>query len=67
LLGCEKGVGAKGTRTGMGEESWPLVRMNLFKEISQCGEEYTTLLGGYQQVEHIKRSLLGDRLLVVSE
>ena len=51
----------------MGEESWPLVRMNLFKEISQCGEEYTTLLGGYQQVEHIKRSLLGDRLLVVSE
>ncbi|XP_068475253.1 uncharacterized protein [Phaseolus vulgaris] len=45
---------------GMGEESWPLIIMDLFKEISQWREEYATLLGGHQRVEHIKRSLLVD-------
>jgi len=52
---------------GMGEESWPLIIMDLFKEISQWREEYTTLLGGHQRVEDIKRSLLVDELSVVSE
>lgn len=47
---------------GMGEESWPLIRMDLFKEISQWREEYATLLGGHQRVEDIKRSLLVDDL-----
>ena len=51
---------------GMGEESWPLIRMDLFKEISQWREEYATLLGGHQRVEDIKRSLLVDELSVVS-
>ncbi|XP_068471105.1 uncharacterized protein [Phaseolus vulgaris] len=50
---------------GMGEESWPLIRMDLFKEISQWREEYATLLGDHQRVEDIKRSLLVDELLVV--
>ncbi|XP_068492204.1 uncharacterized protein [Phaseolus vulgaris] len=51
---------------GMGEKSWPLIRMDLFKEIFQWREEYATLLGGHQRVEHIKRSLLVDELLVAS-
>ncbi|XP_068498106.1 uncharacterized protein [Phaseolus vulgaris] len=51
---------------GMGEESWPLIRMVLFKEISQWREEYATLLGGHQRVEHIKRSLLVDELSMAS-
>ncbi|XP_068471896.1 uncharacterized protein [Phaseolus vulgaris] len=51
---------------GMGEESWPLIRMDLFKEISQWREEYATLLGGHQRVEDIKRSLLVDELSVAS-
>jgi len=51
---------------GMGEESWPLIRMDLFKEISQWREKYATLLGGHQRVEHMKGSLLVDELLVVS-
>ncbi|XP_068498558.1 uncharacterized protein [Phaseolus vulgaris] len=50
----------------MGEESWPLIIIDLFKEISQWREEYATLLGGHQRVEHIKRSLLVDELSVAS-
>ena len=33
---------------GMSEESWPLIRMYLFKKISHWREEYATLLGGHQ-------------------
>jgi len=43
---------------GMGEELWPLIRHDLFKELSQWREEYARLLGFYAHLEELRKSLL---------
>ncbi|XP_027940216.1 uncharacterized protein LOC114194289 [Vigna unguiculata] len=43
---------------GMGEESWPLIRHDLYKELSQWRDEYATLVGGYDRLEELRKSLL---------
>jgi len=43
---------------GMGEESWPLIRHDLYKELSQWRDEYATLFGGYDCLEELRKSLL---------
>jgi len=45
---------------GMGEESWPLIRNDLFKELSQWRDKYATLVGSYDQLEQLRNSLLVD-------
>jgi len=42
----------------MGEESWPLIRQDLYKERSQWRDEYATLVGGYDRLEELRKSLL---------
>ena len=43
---------------GMGEELWPLIRHDLYKELSQLRDEYATLVEGYDRLEELKESLL---------
>jgi len=43
---------------GMGEESWPLIRHDLYKELSQWRDEYATLVAGYDRLEELRKSLL---------
>jgi len=43
---------------GMGEESWPLIRHDLYKELSQWRDEYATLVGSHDRLEELKKSLL---------
>ena len=50
---------------GMGEESWSLVRNHLLRELAQWRDEYTTLVGGIERYEQLRRSLLVDGLTVV--
>ena len=45
---------------GMGEDSWPLIRHDLFKELSQYRDDYARLLGSYDRVEELRKSLLVD-------
>lgn len=49
----------------MGEESWVVLCMNLFKELSQWCYEYVQLFGGDDQYEYLKNSLLVDQMSVV--
>ena len=51
---------------GMGEESWPLVRNHLLKELGQWRDEYVQLVGSVERYEQLKRSLLVDGLAMVS-
>jgi len=50
---------------GMGEESWVVVHMNLYKEVTQFRTEYIDLFGGDDRFEYLKNSLLVDRLSMV--
>jgi len=43
---------------GIGEESWPLIRHDLYKELSQWQDEYATLVEGYDRLEELRKSLL---------
>ncbi|XP_027941045.1 uncharacterized protein LOC114194832 [Vigna unguiculata] len=43
---------------GIGEESWPLIKHDLYKELSQWRDEYATLVGGYDRLEELRKSLL---------
>ena len=45
---------------GMGEDSWPLIRHDLFKELSQYRNDYARLLCSYDRVEELRKSLLVD-------
>ncbi|XP_014522491.1 uncharacterized protein LOC106778994 [Vigna radiata var. radiata] len=45
---------------GLSEDSWPIIQNDLYKELSQWRDEYATLVGGYDRVEELKRSLLVD-------
>ncbi|KAL5127382.1 putative protein FAR1-RELATED SEQUENCE 10 [Glycine soja] len=43
---------------GMGEDSWPLVRNELIKELGRWSHEYINLFGGTERFEQLKLSLL---------
>ncbi|KAH1243401.1 hypothetical protein GmHk_07G020485 [Glycine max] len=45
---------------GMGEDSWPLVRNELIKELGRWSHEYMNLFGGTERFEQLKLSLLVD-------
>ncbi|XP_052728537.1 uncharacterized protein LOC108327432 [Vigna angularis] len=48
------------TSLGLGEDSSPIIRNDLYKELSQWRDEYATLVGGYDRLEQLRRSLMGD-------
>ena len=50
----------------MGEQSWSLVRIDLLKELYAWHDEYAAILGGFDQVEELKNSLLLERSTIVS-
>ncbi|XP_052732487.1 PKS-NRPS hybrid synthetase cheA-like [Vigna angularis] len=43
---------------GLGEDSWPVVRNELYKELSAWRDEYASLVGGYDRLEELRTSLL---------
>ncbi|KAL5165065.1 putative protein FAR1-RELATED SEQUENCE 10 [Glycine soja] len=51
---------------GMGEDSWPLVRNELIKELGRWLHEYMNLFGGTERFEQLKLSLLVDGFSKVS-
>jgi len=51
---------------GMGEESWPLIRMDLYKEICQWRDQYTNISGSHERFDELKNSLLVKGTLFVS-
>lgn len=51
---------------GMGEDSWPLLRNELIKELGRWSHEYMNLFGGTERFEQLKLSLLVDEFLKVS-
>ena len=51
---------------GMGEDSWPLVRNNLHKELGQWHDEYANIFGGYDCFYQIKQYLLVNHVSMVS-
>ncbi|KAH1222224.1 hypothetical protein GmHk_12G035439 [Glycine max] len=55
-----------GALLGMGEDSWPLVRNELLKELGRWSHEYMNLFGGTKRFEQLKLSLLVDGFSKVS-
>ncbi|KAL5165939.1 Protein FAR1-RELATED SEQUENCE 5 [Glycine soja] len=55
-----------GALLGMGEDSWPLVRNELLKELGRWSHEYMNLFGGTERFEQLKLSLLVDGFSKVS-
>ncbi|KAL5173741.1 Protein FAR1-RELATED SEQUENCE 6 [Glycine soja] len=51
---------------GMREDSWPLVRNELLKELGRWSHEYMNLFGGTERFEQLKLSLLVDGFSKVS-
>ncbi|KAH1262503.1 Protein FAR-RED ELONGATED HYPOCOTYL 3 [Glycine max] len=51
---------------GMGEDSWPLVRDELIKELGRWSHDYTNLFGGTKRFEQLRLSLLVDGFSKVS-
>ncbi|KAH1215973.1 hypothetical protein GmHk_13G037002 [Glycine max] len=51
---------------GMGEDSWPLVRNKLIKELGRWSHDYTNLFGGPEKFEQLRLSLLVDGFSKVS-
>ncbi|XP_052724908.1 protein FAR1-RELATED SEQUENCE 5-like isoform X1 [Vigna angularis] len=47
---------------GLGEDSWPVVRNELYKELSSWRDEYASLVGGYDRLEELRTSLLVQSL-----
>ncbi|XP_017416593.1 uncharacterized protein LOC108327396 [Vigna angularis] len=43
---------------GLREDSWPVIRNDLYKELSQWRDEYASLVGGYDRLEDLRNSLL---------
>ncbi|XP_052732451.1 PKS-NRPS hybrid synthetase cheA-like [Vigna angularis] len=46
---------------GLGEDSWPVVRNELYKELSSWRDEYASLVGGYDRLEELRTSLLANK------
>ncbi|KAH1229220.1 Protein FAR1-RELATED SEQUENCE 5 [Glycine max] len=51
---------------GMGEDSWPLVRNELIKELGRWSHDYTNLFSGTKRFEQLRLSLLVDGFSKVS-
>ncbi|KAH1253378.1 putative protein FAR1-RELATED SEQUENCE 10 [Glycine max] len=51
---------------GMGEDSWPLVRNELIKELGRWSHDYTNLFGGTERFKQLRLSLLVDGFYKVS-
>jgi len=51
---------------GIGEDSWTIIKKDLFKEIKLRRDEYATLLGGYEWVHQLKRLVLMDEMSMVN-
>ncbi|XP_052723064.1 uncharacterized protein LOC108336891 [Vigna angularis] len=51
---------------GLGEDSWPVVRNELYKELSAWRDDYASLVGGYDRLEELRSSLLVQSLSAVS-
>ncbi|KAL5148214.1 PKS-NRPS hybrid synthetase [Glycine soja] len=51
---------------GMGEDSWPLVRNELIKELGRWSHEYMNLFSGTERFEQLRLSLLVDGFSKVS-
>ncbi|XP_017438157.1 uncharacterized protein LOC108344203 [Vigna angularis] len=49
---------------GLEEDSWPIIRNDHYKELSQWRDEYATLVGGYDRLEELRRSLMVDPQLM---
>ncbi|XP_017416390.1 uncharacterized protein LOC108327167 [Vigna angularis] len=45
---------------GLGEDSWPVIRNELYKELSAWRDEYASLVGGYDRLEELRNSLLAN-------
>jgi len=54
------------TLLGMGEESWPLIRMDLYKEICEWRDQYTSIFGSLERLDELKNSLLVEGTISVS-
>ncbi|KAL5138348.1 hypothetical protein HKD37_10G028545 [Glycine soja] len=50
----------------MGEDSWPLVRNELIKELGRWSHDYTNLFSGTKRFEQLRLSLLVDGFSKVS-
>ncbi|XP_047155305.1 uncharacterized protein LOC124826518 [Vigna umbellata] len=46
----------------LGEDSWPVIRNELYKELSAWRDEYGSLVGGYDRLEELRNSLLVQSL-----
>ncbi|KAH1233190.1 hypothetical protein GmHk_09G025691 [Glycine max] len=51
--------------SGMGEDSWSVVRYHLLKELGKFSEDYTRLFGGMERFEELRKSLHVDGLTKV--
>ena len=51
---------------GMGEKSWPLIKMDLYKEICQWRDQYTNIFGSHEHFDELKNSLLVEGTSSVS-
>jgi len=51
---------------GIGEESWSLVRMDLYKELCEWRDVYAIIVGGSERLKVLKKSLLVADIEMVS-
>ncbi|XP_047156691.1 uncharacterized protein LOC124827635 [Vigna umbellata] len=50
---------------GLREDSWPVIRNELYKELSEWCDEYASLVGGFDGLEELRNSLLVQSLSAV--
>ncbi|XP_052723780.1 uncharacterized protein LOC128193735 [Vigna angularis] len=43
---------------GLGEEAWPVIRHDLYQELTQWRDEYAQLVGSYDRLEELRQSLI---------
>ncbi|XP_052736682.1 uncharacterized protein LOC128197877 [Vigna angularis] len=55
---CHCGYRCIAASLGLGEDSWSVIRNDLYKELSQWRNEYASLVGGYDRLEEWRNSLL---------
>ncbi|KAJ1421320.1 Protein FAR-RED IMPAIRED RESPONSE 1 [Sesbania bispinosa] len=60
------GYHAISTLLGMGEESWPIIRQELYKELQYWHHDYAELFGNEQRCYQLRNSLLVDGRTLVS-
>lgn len=54
------GYGCIAASLGLGESSWSIVQNNLYRELSQWRDDYATLVGSYDRLKELRRSLLEE-------